>query len=256
VNCEEFSDLLGAYIDNELDARSSAALEICPACRQKLAAEQALHQALADAAPELRYRPNLAAKARLRAALQPEGGTPARRADPAIWSRGGLQIAALLAMALVGFGLGRLWPASEGRAALREELVASHVRARLSGHPADVPSSDGHTVKPWFNGKVDYAPVVIDLAASGFPLLGGRLDYIDGRPTAVLLYGAGRHTIDVFTWPATRDTTPPVPGTATAARGFHLVGWSQGGMVFWAVSDAVPDRLQQFAQLLARASPR
>src|SRR5262249_11542726 len=122
----------------------------------------------------------------------------------------------------------------------------------LAGHPADVPSSDRHTVKPWFAGKLDYSPEVVDLAAAGFPLAGGRLDYLDGKPVAALVYRAGRHSINLFTWPAGGERQPRGPATSDL-RGFHLVHWSQGGMTYWAVSDLAAPQLAVFQDRLATA---
>ena len=129
--------------------------------------------------------------------------------------------------------------------------MTSHVRSLLAGHPADVASTDRHTVKPWFTGRLDYAPAVVDLAAQGFPLVGGRLDYLGHHPVAALVYRADRHVVNLFTWPAayTADPAGPVP-TALTRQGFHVVHWTAAGMTYWAVSDVAEDRLRQFARLL------
>lgn len=131
-----------------------------------------------------------------------------------------------------------------------DELVASHVRAQLSGHDIDVVSSDQHTVKPWFNGKLDYAPPVEDLAAQGFALTGGRLDYIDHRRVAVLVYRYRKHVIDVYVMPE-KDAAARRAPTALSSDGYALARWNDHGMTWWAVSDAEPAVLDELHVALA-----
>ncbi|HEY2737956.1 MAG TPA: anti-sigma factor, partial [Thermoanaerobaculia bacterium] len=161
-------------------------------------------------------------------------------------------VAAMLFVAVVSFSLGRVWPPRGADSA--DEVVASHVRSLLAGHPSDVVSTDRHTVKPWFTGKLDYAPVVIDLAADGFPLAGGRLDYVDHRPVAALVYHSDRHVINLFTWPAAGASNAATDLTVSARQGFHVVHWTQSGMTWWAVSDVAEDHLRRFAGLLRAAA--
>jgi anti-sigma factor RsiW len=126
---------------------------------------------------------------------------------------------------------------------LTDQIVAGHVRALQPGHLQDVASEDRHTVKPWFDGRLDFAPPVKDLAAARFPLTGGRLDYLDGRPVAALVYQRDKHVINLFVWPGAGDGPPQ-----TAERqGYNIVHWSQGGMNFWAVSDVELSQLKEFA---------
>ena len=162
---------------------------------------------------------------------------------------------------------------SESQAPIAEEVLASHLRALLAGHPQDVASSDRHTVKPWFAGRIDYSPPVVDLAAQGYPLRGGRLDYVAGRPVAVLVYQAGNHLASVFVWPAAvaaaaPDAASAPTGTGAAAvrpgrdggtvassrRGFQLVRWTQAEMNWWAVSDVAPEHLADLVQRLRAAT--
>ncbi len=146
------------------------------------------------------------------------------------------------------------WPSpSAAPEALNREIVASHVRSLMASHLLDIPSSDQHQVKPWFLGRLDYSPTVRDLSAAGFPLTGGRLDYIDGRPVAVLVYSRGQHVINLYTWPATGSSSPT--DSPASLQGFNLLGWTQSGMRFRAVSDIGPVELAQFARLASAAAP-
>jgi anti-sigma factor RsiW len=249
------AERLGAYLDGELDLTSALDLERhlagCPDCTRALAAQRALSSAIGAAG--LRHPPLPGERERLRRSLRAASPAPLAR-FPAPRLRALASLAALLAVAVVSWNLGRfgrLGPGGPGASPeIAGEVVASHVRSLLAGHPADVPSSDHHTVKPWFAGRLDYAPEVVDLAAQGYPLAGGRLDYLDGRPVAALLYRDGRHLVNVFTWPARE---PPSPPATTTVRGYHLVHWAAAGMTWWAVSDASPESLEDLARRLRRA---
>ncbi|WP_082117912.1 anti-sigma factor family protein [Pandoraea apista] len=133
-----------------------------------------------------------------------------------------------------------------------QEIVASHVRALLSQHPIDVVSTDQHTVKPWFNGRIDYAPPVVDLSAKGFPLEGGRLDYVGGRTVAVLVYRTDKHPIDLYVFPA-RDKGAAAP-TISGADGYAIARWRRGGMTYWAITDAEASHLRVFVEALQAAT--
>ena len=139
-----------------------------------------------------------------------------------------------------------------GPGALEQEIVASHVRALMSSRTIDVLSSDQHTVKPWFNGRIDYAPPVVDPQAKGFPLVGGRLDYVDHRPVAVMIYRYLKHPIDLYVFPddhakSASLSTPPV---TQSSDGYSLVEWRQDGMTYWAISDASPAYVKRFADAI------
>jgi anti-sigma factor RsiW len=127
---------------------------------------------------------------------------------------------------------------------IAQEVMSEHVRSMLTNHQVDVISSDRHTVKPWFGDKLDFSPDVKDLAGQGFPLIGGRLDYINRRPVAALVFHRAKHVINLFTWPAGSTKA----GTQSQ-NGYHLVAWTKDGMAYWAVSDLNLDDLERFVRL-------
>ncbi len=144
--------------------------------------------------------------------------------------------------------LGRLTPS--GRSAIDPSTTWSPhmVRSLLQNSTIQVVSSDMHTVRPWFNGKVEFAPPVKDLTAEGFPLAGGRLDFVDGHRVATLVYRHGPHTISVFVWPESAGTSGG--GPLTQVDGLNVLSWTKDGMVWWAVSDMAPDELRELRALL------
>ncbi|HET7834198.1 MAG TPA: anti-sigma factor [Variovorax sp.] len=193
-----------------------------------------------------RHAPSAALADRIRADLRGrEAPAPgAGRSFPARW---------LQALALFGAGAATAWglaltllvaPVAD---ATSDALTDSHVRSLMGTHLADVASSDHHTVKPWFAGKLDFSPPVVDLASDGLPLTGGRLDYVDGHPVAALVYRSGPHVINLFVWPAA-DARPRAP-QSLVKRGYNLVHWTEAGMQAWAVSDLNAAELQAFAAL-------
>ncbi len=243
--CQRWQLLVQADHDGELGVADAAALAVhldgCTACR-------ALRDGLAGLSRRLHAdAPRHAAPASLRAALErqamPLASPPAirrwRLPRAAIGGGAALAIAASVTLALLPRG------GDPGEAA-----VASHIRALQPGHLTDVLSTDQHTVKPWFNGRLDYAPPVRDFAAAGFPLHGGRLDYLDGRAVAALVYQRGGHVIDLYIWPGNAD-----PARAEAFAGYNVVHWHDAGMRFLAVSDLNLAELQGFVALWRDTPP-
>jgi len=172
--------------------------------------------------------------------------SPRRRWRPERW----LAVAASLGLVTLGaWALFQVALRSSGRGLLVRELVASHVRSQLLlSHVTDVASSNSHTVKPWFNGKVNFAPTVNDFADQGFRLKGGRLDYLDGQPAAVLVYQRREHIINLFIWKPADAADSAVQ--RTTQQGFHLVHWTHGGLTYWAVSDLNAEELEALAGLV------
>jgi anti-sigma factor RsiW len=245
VRCEDAQALLDPYLDGELDARHSQELEqhleTCRDCRAAHEARTALSQALRQDA--LRY----GAPAKLRQLFTDSSGagTHTRRVDRQGWWR---MAAAALVAALLGAGTTyQAMITAQPAPALAAEAVANHVRSLLVADRAmDVASSSEHTVKPWFNGRLDYAPPVLDLAAAGFPLAGGRLDYMDGRPVAALLYRYGPHVINLFVWPAHPGDASGASPSFETRQGYHVSHWTGAGMTWWAVSDVNEAELAVF----------
>jgi anti-sigma factor (TIGR02949 family) len=235
VSCDEISHDLDAYIDHELDASAvydfRTHLEGCPACVRRLAQRQALGH-LVRSAPYYR------APDRLRAQVAQTLRSRPWRVQR--WATAALVILTVGAGALVIQELGT------PSAAAIENVVDGHVRSLQADHLVDVASTDQHAVKPWFLGKLDFSPPVVDLAPAGFPLLGGRLDYVTGRPVAALVYSRRQHTINLFVSPSNRSADI----TRGSSRGFHVLHWAREGMTFWAVSDLNEHELNDFARAL------
>src|SRR6058998_1951412 len=159
-------------------------------------------------------------------------------------------LALAASLALVAVGSWRLGLSRAGEDALAGQVLASHVRSLMPGHLTDVVSSDQHTVKPWFNGKLDFSPPVYDFTGRGFPLVGGRLDYVGGRPIAALAYSWRQHVINVFLWPAEQGRTQGP--RATTRQGYHLLRWATPAYTYWVASDLGLAELGDFVALLQR----
>ena len=243
---EQIRQLIQPYVDGETAPADARAVEehlrACEQCRAVESGIRALHNALTQSAAAYRA-PNQLQK-NVRAALQREARGESRSFSP--W----LSFAAGVACALLLLVFVLLENQRAARNAIADQVVANHVRSLLAAHLVDVASSDQHTVKPWFNGKIDFAPEVQDFATDGFPLVGGRLDYLNGQTAVALVYRHNQHPINVLITPAPgrRDSSP----SALTRRGYHLVHWTRAEMDYWAVSDLNADELNQFADHLRR----
>ena len=243
-------NLLHAYLDDELDLVRSMELEDHLAECGDCAHEVASHRALRDVvgASGLRYTAPEEFRARLHNELrndpQPQTNSVVIRRSVPWWSWAA--VAACLLLAAAAFMLDR---SSRRENALLQEVVGEHVRSLMASHITDVVSTDQHTVKPWFTGKLDFSPQVRDLSGDGYELIGGRLEYIDGRNAAAIIYQKRKHLINLFTWPSAEKDERPLTDTR---QGFNVVYWRQGGMYYCAVSDLNRQELAEFAGTFER----
>lgn len=241
MTCQYLDRDLDAFVDRELDAETEAAVRLhlsgCAECRARVSDRETLSQVV-------RQLPYYEAPARVRATVS----AAARR------TQSGRLLAAFAAAALGIVAAGSA-AAVMLRSGLRHDdagtlaaVVDSHLRSLTGDHLFDVRSTDQHTVKPWFAGKLEFSPPVADLASIGYPLAGGRIDYLDGHPAAALVYLRRQHVINVFVAPAVENTASgPRP---SSIRGLHVRHWTSGGMSFWAISDLGDDELDQFVAAL------
>ena len=246
MNHEEAARLLGAYQDGELDLGTCIKLEEhlagCPDCQQKLSGERELTDLVRADAPRFTASPFL--KTRIRAALREEKSSSTRHDswNPfPLWSVfSAATLAALMILVVSVF-----W--SRGIPPLAQEAVANHVRSLQVNHLMDVASTDQHTVKPWFAGKLDYSPQVVDLSSSGYPLIGGRLDVLDGRNVAAIIYQRRKHYINLFIWPS---STESLHDRLYSENGYHVLGWTKSGMNYLAVSELGEKELREFVGMI------
>ena len=246
--CQEARKLIHAYLDAELDLVRSLEIEVhlndCQTCAQAYNELRSLHSAVSDTA--LRFEPPAALRNRVRAAVQEESEVTNRSARLSWrWLIPAVSFAVLL---IVAWSLFAFLSRPTTSDLVAQEIVSSHVRSLMEKHLTDVPSSDQHTVKPWFDGRLDFSPPVKDLASAGFSLVGGRLDYIGNRPVAALVYQHQQHYINVFVWPSTGASD--VSEKALVRQGYNLISWTNAGMNYWAVSDLNLAELREFVLLL------
>jgi len=258
MDCKIVNILLHPYFDGELDEGTAASVKAhlseCVECERELAALQALREATKRAVP--RYTAPESLRQRLaQSSVHPSTADLVRRRGRSLLQSRWLAMAAsLVLVAGLSSGVTRaLLDAGEGAGSqelLTRDLVSSHLRALAAPSAIDVVSSDRHTVKPWFNGRVDFAPPVVDLADQGFPLVGGRLDYIDGKVVAAVVYRRNKHVVNLFIWKAQPGISSPAPARAHA--GYSVVHWRENGLEFWAVSDVEARDLEAFHQAFAK----
>jgi anti-sigma factor RsiW len=253
--CAEWQEVLNGLMDGELDAAHALACERhladCASCMGRLETLRSIRAAL--------YRPDMtfvappALRARIADAIAADrrGVAAPRRWSVAGWRAWFQPLAWAPALAAAALAVALVVVLPQRDRPLQDDLVAGHVRSLLASHLTDIPSSDQHQVKPWFNGKVDFAPPVIDLASRGFPLVGGRLDYVDGKVVVALVYRRNGHIINLFVWPHQAERA-----TEASREGYNLTSWNQAGLQFWAVSDLNAVELREFQQDFADAAPK
>ena len=252
MTCEEIQDRLSAFLDDELDAVTSLSvrrhLESCASCAAEYAALERVREKVRGAeyfeAPDL-----LRARVLRDLDSQRARAEGPRRVRRPVWGAGALAAAATFLVLAGGTWLLPLLSTELAGNRIAREVVDGHVRSLLVDHLTDVVSTDQHTVKPWFLGKVDFAPPVTDFAAAGYPLVGGRLEYVDARQAAALVYRRRQHVINVYVWPDANAGESIAP--VRTIRGYHLIRIAHGGMTYWAVSDLAADELSAFARMLA-----
>jgi anti-sigma factor RsiW len=261
VSCELIQRYIPGYLDGELDLVRTIDIEThlkgCPTCAQELESLNALRaslqrNSLAYAAPAiLRERIQSSLRASSRADVQ-ERKMKWRWPSLNVWQLAGA-FALLALISVTGWQLTARLRAPSSDHQIAAEVFASHVRSLEANHLMDVASTDQHTVKPWFDGKLDFSPPVEDLASDGFPLVGGRLDYLEGREVAALVYQRRKHFINVFVWPDPGGTSSTK--TIESRQGYNIMKWARGGFQFWAVSDVAAPDLAEFIRLLQAGTP-
>ena len=276
MNCEEATKLMDGYLDGELDPITSQTIEQhlreCHKCDQAYKMNGSLIRAIGNATPY--YKAPAQLRDRIQASLREEIAERSRRSGPVprnarplitkkqpeprsilfgtSWNWLALAAAVVFAAIIAWNVLPRLQRPGADQF-LATQLIASHVRSLMANHLTDVASSDQHTVKPWLDTKLDFAPAVVDLSSEGFPLIGGRLDYLANRPVAALIYQRRKHFINLFVWPAAPDETR-TPKTITR-QGYQLLHWADSDFDYWAVSDVNEKDLQTFKQLFEEQLP-
>jgi anti-sigma factor RsiW len=248
--CERAESLVHGYFDNELDALRAAEfethLEQCPECVTALDTLEALRSRINIAQPYEKMPP--AFRKKLLAALNVKSSTvmmPARATTDWRWLA---VAAAFLLLVYGGWQVASLNREDSRETIMASKIVDAHLRSLQPGHLEDVISTDQHTVKPWFDGRVDFAPPVRDFTEQGFPLQGGRLDVVDNRTVAALVYGRRKHVVNVFVWPTSEKDAAPRTGSI---QGYQWIDWRKQGMEFYAASDVSAADLDQLQNLFS-----
>ena len=253
MSCQITQEFIHAYVDGELDLARSLEIEQhmqeCQACASAYHNQTALRSALKDSS--LYHSAPAGLEKRIRASLRREAKSEVgRRLFGWRW----LPVGAMALILLLGLVIWRAVPSlrPSGDEFLAQEIVSNHVRSlQLESHHIDVVSEDPHTVKPWFDGKLDFAPPVKDFSSQGFPLIGGRLEYLNNRAVAALIYQRQKHYINLYIWPAEQSNATSEVGTKR--QGYNLLHWTNSGMTYWAISDLNGVELHEFARLVQEA---
>ena len=247
MTCGETKNLLNAYVDGELDSTGSLSVEShlqrCESCLTDVENMRALTSAIEGGA--LRFKAPQRLKRNVQAAIR--AANPAATRSLFGWRWVGALASAVLIVALTWVVISQRTKSSQ-ETLLVNDIVASHVRSMMANHITDVSSSDSHTVKPWFGGKLDYSPPAIDLTAQGYRLVGGRLDYLQNRPVAALVYQRSQHFINLFVWPSNESAIRQ--DDQLTRQGYNLIHWTKSGMTYWLVSELNPTELNECARLL------
>lgn len=249
MNCERIRDFLDAYVDQELDVLTTINIERhltnCDGCREMVGRYGDLQSKLKAQLPYFQAPVSLQRKIRLELrSVQHERRNRSTGARP-LWAIA----ATVLILVAPCWVLLRIHTSPTREQLLADQVVSSHIRSLMANHLLDVPSSEQHTVKPWFNGKLDFAPTIRDLSSKGFLLLGGRLDYLDERAVAAAVYRRRQHPINLFVWPSSE---PDSKFTIITIRGYHIVHSTQAHWTYWAVSDLNSGELKEFVQYLEK----
>lgn len=251
MNCHEMQQLLHPYSDGELDlvrhVQIDEHLAQCAECAEQDKHLRSLRTAIAS--PSLYHHAPPGLLSRVKNAIPP-AARGRRRPSPQLVAVAAGVLLLIGASATIGILMFRGGTRDDVR--LAESVVANHVRSLQVNHLTDVESSDQHTVKPWFRGKLDFSPQVPDLSSEGYPLSGGRLDYLADRPVAALVYHRRAHAINLFTWPAVNEIDKSVQ--EHARQGFHIRHWQRSGMTYWAISDLNDKELDEFVRLFQEHS--
>jgi len=243
--CVDQELLLGGLVDGELDAANTALLEAhvarCEDCREELDRLHALHNLLRS--DGIRHSAPSSLRTRIAALPDLSDKSPSKYRLPG-WLAPGLGGALAASLAVVAFT-----GSMQQQVTMDDQIISGHVRSLQPGHLIDVQTSNQHVVKPWFNGRIDFAPPVPDLVDQGFPLAGGRLDSIDGKTVPALVYKRRLHSVNLFVWPA-----PDAADRDFVKDGFAVREWSRNGLRFAAISDIPPAELHRFQQLFVARS--
>jgi anti-sigma factor RsiW len=256
MNCTECETLLHALIDGELDAFHARDVEAhvmaCAGCAEKLKTFRAMCEAMTSA--DLKFAAPASLRNRIEAALPSPSAEIIAPRKFFQWARrsffGGFAMGSALSAAIAATLVVGVFRIDQNQQ-VADEVVSAHIRSLQAGHLMDVETSDQHTVKPWFDGRLDLAPPVIDLTAEGFTLLGGRLDYIDGEAVGSIVYQRRKHLINLFV--AQRLGAKHAGALSESIQGYNVRHWSEQGLDFWAVSDLAGDELGEFVQKISAA---